>query len=683
MAARVYRSVLRLTAAFFAVQVFAVVILTLQVLYQPTPVELSVAEHNGTVLIRSGQDSVIFEQDCVDVTWQVDRIEAVFIGDDATTGTGSTAYCGEPPVFQVRFQDGARKTYTLNRDVVFSPARGLLLLATAGLFLYLVLIGPWTFPVNRPRFTHLPSWLNVYALLTIIFLLAMLAIILSNPLNTNNDVSLFLQIGAKILDGQRPYVDFFEINLPTIQYLSAIPVLLSRPLTINAITTFQLGMWLLLLYASFTSAYLVRRGLSAPSQNGFLIWVAPLSLVTVSLVTFGLEPGMPINFGQREHVFFLLFLPYVLTRWVRGNGVSVPAAVAFGIGFLAAMGVTIKPHFIVFPVIQELYWLFKRRQPRSLYAQPEIYGAAAFVALALIYVTFNFDVVQAYVGSVIPITSAGYGAYGGSSAASLIRENLDLLILVLALVIPTRFGNRHTAGLIPVMALLLLASIVVYVSQGKGWSYHALPIWFAKTIVFGLVFFQALKITLGRLSYPWGKPALLAPLALLFCVVGLSADLLIRASAHAYTSAILPNFYHIILERTQPGDPVLMISSGLSPTFPYLQIADRRQASRYLVAAPFSLLYHNQDLSDVYETTHDVPPFMQTYLDDLREDIARNRPNLILLDSSDTCQHCAPGLNIREYLAARNFIHDVIEPDYDLIYELDEESPELTIYQRR
>ena len=155
-----------------------------------------------------------------------------------------------------------------------------------------------------------------------------------HPLAINPDAAMHLSAGQMLLEGKRPYVDVIDTNPPLIFYLNVIPAFIAQVLSANAIVVFSITV-LVLVLASAWSVRLVVRGSQLEydqSELALLLfaWVAFAALTKYSELYITKLVGL---FGQREHIFMLLYLPLFVVRWVRWHGGRVRT------GLAAAMGV--------------------------------------------------------------------------------------------------------------------------------------------------------------------------------------------------------------------------------------------------------------------------------------------------------------------------------------------------------
>src|SRR5262249_39057847 len=79
------------------------------------------------------------------------------------------------------------------------------------------------------------------------------------------------------------------------------------------------------------------------------------------------------DFGQREHLFFLLYVPFFVAR---AAGATHGRGSDFARGVVAGIGVCVKPHFAVLVLAVEIYLLILRRDLRRV-ASLDIAGLIA------------------------------------------------------------------------------------------------------------------------------------------------------------------------------------------------------------------------------------------------------------------------------------------------------------------
>ena len=308
-------------------------------------------------------------------------------------------------------------------------------------------------------------------------------------IDTAPDVSWLLTLGERMLAGERPYVDFIEVNPPASMYLYLPALLLSRASGLSP--EFLVG---LLVFAGVCASLLFSVRLLV--RNGLIEEKTAWSLASAFAVVLLVLPAA--TFAQREHIALISFLPFLAVAWLRASQktVALQSAVIAGVG--AALTVVIKPHF-VFPVLFAAgAAAMLARSWRPIFALENWISAA----LALLYGAAVVVFYPAFVYEWIPIIAEVYVALKASV--------LDLLTLG---AIPFWFG-----ALLVILALkrrevlagpyiLLIASafgfLVSFFAQQKGLQYHSYPMLaliFAGAIV--ALFDRADVVRKERLTVP-------------------------------------------------------------------------------------------------------------------------------------------------------------------------------------
>ena len=204
---------------------------------------------------------------------------------------------------------------------------------------------------GRSRAGMTPSWDRFFILICA----ATFLLILIFPLSIHEDCALYLQCAELLLEGKLPYVDFVEINPPLIMYLSAVPVLIAGLVHVHPILIFQLFIFSLSVWSAWAMRSLLIRAKMNVSQDSS-------GMMAVAWISFSLIMLMEGMYGQREHLFILLFVPFLFVRWIRWNEGWLPPVLPTLIAIGAAAGVCLKPHFLIIVAAPELYWILSRRR---------------------------------------------------------------------------------------------------------------------------------------------------------------------------------------------------------------------------------------------------------------------------------------------------------------------------------
>lgn len=497
----------------------------------------------------------------------------------------------------------------------------------------------WQPGVRKMTFPILLSWIGIIGL------------VVAMPYRTSIDSAMYLDLGSRILAGEVPYVDFIEINPPTIYYLSAAVVWVSRIVQVHPTIVFQFVVSLLIALISYICTNLLR--LAFPDRQQF-----PHRLFTLVLSFSGVLFLLANGYGQREHIFVLLFLPWILLRWNRWQGNQVKGG--WAVGLACAVAVTLKPHFLLFPLGMEIYWILEHRSLRKLISiEWLVVILCAFFFGAGLFLPESIR--QGILNDLLPmVRSGGYAAYGSLSALIMILIVSARATPVIALLawIPGLINDKKTTSLLRTFSIFTLISILVFVQQGKGWDYHFIPAMTGSLVI--ILALYHIHTTGGNddLSVPGRKNWLnIIPLLL---IIPLLTFVPVKK-----VSGFLPWEQEVsesLLAYTQEGDPVLVVTNMLDP-YRATNMHGRTNVPTYHVAYPVAFEYYGS----AYDAEIRLEGFALRYLDTLQQDILNKKPIVILVENSNLCVACPVGFSYTAFLADVGFTSTIIEPDYTQI----------------
>jgi hypothetical protein len=493
------------------------------------------------------------------------------------------------------------------------------------------------------------------------------AFVAFDPLFLNHDNALFLEYAAMLLDGAVPYVGFMDLNPPLVVYLNTIPVAIARVAGASPIPVFTLTVAALAAAsAAWTFRLLGRRGAAiGPSER--LAVVFATCAVSVLLVATG-------EFGQREHVWILCYVPFLALRWGRWTGgeANVGRAEAAAAGVLAALGLYIKPWFVLAALAPEALWLARTRRWRAL-AAPEVAGAAAVgVAYALHFLAWTPEMREGFFARAIPLYVERYAAYNCSTEYLVGNYYVGPIAGAAAVAAGAAWLARPrlvARSLVETFAVFTAAGLAIYLLQLKGYLYHLVPVafgigWLAALAICGLASWLADEAREGNRA-PWAR-AVLPPVAAMLVLLFLSREIALlyeesradgRAGSHDTAAS------RAIERYSKPGDAVLSISTIPRPGYPAVMQTGRRPASRYIWAYPIALVYYDPENPSArvpYRAPGALDPEEQRYLDEMKADIARTAPAVIFVDNSPSAPACPPGFNVLAYLRHTGFLSDAM-----------------------
>ncbi|MCU0466502.1 MAG: hypothetical protein MUF38_18290 [Anaerolineae bacterium] len=474
------------------------------------------------------------------------------------------------------------------------------------------------------------------------------------------DVALYIEMGEKLLDGQRPYVDYEEINLPMVHFLSTVPALLGRLTGVPAHLFVHVFVFALLGVSVWTSHVLTRR-MEQPLA-GYLIGLC--------LVLMALNQYLFNDWGQREHLFALSFIPWILLRILRRSDNAPTGGIAFALGVWVGIGVSLKPYFVIIAVGVELLGLVRTR--RWAIWTPEVGGVMLVAALHGLYFVLNPDVLVGLV-EVLGHVQAGYGAYPSASVLRIFQVltvwfSTFILVLMNLLVLRIGFSPKFPKEIFIVLQAFTVLGLLTYMMQGKGWGYHAVPFYTGITITVGLLIGNQLQTI--AIQKPDRTTRLMRWITVVLPLLSLYYAVTLINNSHTEGSMVSTGFWRLsgyIHTYSASGNRIMVVDTNPDSAYPLLPINQRRHASRYAVAHPIGFAYYRYNGLPYEDPAHVVPVYAQTYLDHFVEDMRTHKPPLVIIRDSQ-CSACSLYLqSLHDYLAARGILAEVIEPDYDLL----------------
>lgn len=302
------------------------------------------------------------------------------------------------------------------------------------------------------------STILLFCALLLAFVLPMYRIYTGNH---NLDVVYHYEMGKYLLEGQKPYIDFTDMNFPTIWYLSTIPAAIS-----NIVGNESFTLLLCIIILTGVSFYFIQR---IVYDNNVLIKTEKNFFLIVFL--FVVSNFQANSYGQREHLFFVMYLPYILRRTFSINekkyGLSDTA-----IGCMAITGIMLKPYFVFAAIIVEIILFIRRNNLSKLHIH-------LFAGMAIGCFVWG-GILLYYIGDYLRVASYAASTYAGQNSIlgfnpleQIAIHKLSFIVYVSVLLFFIIFRiEKKTTVLHEVLTctgvLLLVAAIV----QMKGYDYH-------------------------------------------------------------------------------------------------------------------------------------------------------------------------------------------------------------------
>lgn len=295
----------------------------------------------------------------------------------------------------------------------------------------------------------------------IVLLLLLIGAWMQAQVHLNHDVGWITHSAGWMLEGRRFGSEIVDVNPPLIWFMSLPAAAMAKAGWMSEATAIRVYVWLLCLVSLFLCSRLLRGRRGA---QGVIDWAAPLCGAAFAMAVL---PAA--GFAQREHLAFVLGLPYVLLIVTRLDGGTTPAArMAIGCGVLGGIAFGFKPWLLAVPLLLEVMHLGTVRTLRSVWRPETIAMGATLVA----YVVAVFVFCPDYFRVGVPLALATYWAYENPRMNwRYWQDSLPPVVVAgLCLAIARQF---------PVLARALFAAFIGFSisnwAQRKGYGYHAYP----------------------------------------------------------------------------------------------------------------------------------------------------------------------------------------------------------------
>lgn len=465
----------------------------------------------------------------------------------------------------------------------------------------------------------------------------------------NHDSAALLQFAQRWLDGSTLYRDLIDVNPPLIFVLNLVPAAIARFTPISGpvaligctIALVAVGHRLLCRILQAGTGAGVGPG-HGPAPHAALAALLPALYLFIVVALPGKE------FTQREHLMVIAAIPYLVLAIGRLRGWPIARRTALATAMLAAVLFAIKPHFLLIPVLVEAYVVL-RRGLRGALADP-VPWAMAFVFL--LYGAFMLLVTPRYLDFIVPMIIGQYVGLGDlGPIGTLLKTPLGASTVMLAvLAVVARVVRNPIAT--PIV-LAALAGVVITLVQGKGWPYHRLPLE-SFVLVLGAILLDQAFDAFGPAAAHRRRHAIAALVASVvigcYYTSGLLRETFLRQGTFAQSQA------GQLLERygaEAARGPVLILSPGIYPHYPFLNYAGSPMAMRFMSLWPIQGAYSRcTDDGRLYRLPAQMGRTEAYAYQAVIEDFVRNKPHLVIVDKQPGIRIChGQGFDFLDYFS--------------------------------
>jgi hypothetical protein len=348
-----------------------------------------------------------------------------------------------------------------------------------------------------------PMYFGLIALIFIIsFFLQLFT--LANP-----DLAWLAFATEKMLGGATLYQDLMEPNPPLIFWLYTTPIWLAELFSFSLVFTLKIFILGLVASVLYACAMILKSSSLWQEKERYSFLIALAAALLLSADSY-------MVFAQREHLLVILLLPYVLLQFPSVSRHNLSAGFQGIVGFSAAIGLCLKPHFFVILFCLGLCRWIQSRSLRQILGTAEmaILGVTiSYSAVVCIFTPQYFDWLR--------IFSSVYGAHGFFKwnaldvAICFVGSGLTGVIIALTLGLFRSEGKIFLQQDKIYLAAVACGAYLEGLLQFKIWEYISYPF-----VAFGIVFMAAV-ILLRPVTHfaafalmawffytpaPWGDP---------------------------------------------------------------------------------------------------------------------------------------------------------------------------------
>lgn len=300
----------------------------------------------------------------------------------------------------------------------------------------------------------------------------------------NHDTVWYLIATERWLAGAELYADIVEVNPPINFYYTVPAVLIAQVLQISPLNG-QYIAFAMLLSVSLAWCW---RILSVAQVFSFSRQIVFILCVGVAVVV----PAMS-DLVQRDHIFVVFLLPWLFGQ-LQATGPHPQHARALRACF-AALGVMLKPYFVLIPLAITLWQVVTRRSWKPILAIENM----IFVAIGLAYIGFVWVMHPLYFTQIMPIARDVYGSYGTDPVALVSRFQLTVTgpLLIAMMLVMRSTAASYDFG---VFATASIGAALIYFAQQKGFDYHTLPFMILACLAIIWAIFHASQLTISGVA---------------------------------------------------------------------------------------------------------------------------------------------------------------------------------------
>jgi hypothetical protein len=440
-----------------------------------------------------------------------------------------------------------------------------------------------------------------------------------------------------MFSGKIPYVDFFTDTVPMVFYLASIPTYFANQLHLHPIMVFNfcvlsLSWILLILVTSLVKAH------SSKSTIALVVVFALLPLL------------FRFQFGQIDYVFFVLFFPFMLARWLRWQGQFLGGVSSMGAGIAGGIAINLNPLFCLFPAALELFWFLKRRTVANLFSKEmkTFYLLCAFYWLH--FVAYPAKIFSSILHSVISSLILQVSCHDPFLMYQGASPDQRVYIYIFAVLVTLGLASRHQCSFLLPLILFDFVAFMLFLLNGRGSSADLLLVNVANIMLLPVVCLSLLK-ALPKPNFVIARKSLLlmaislTGLCLVYQLLTIDYTQFQSLKHLGYrgyqNKQDLAPFADFLEKDSRPGETVLFLTNEIEPAYPLLLQLRRLPGSYYLCGNPifrWQLAYDQRAAKQLWQEQFEAVPAK------LASDLITKRPVLVFLESGQPWEELRKGI---------------------------------------
>ncbi|WP_039396017.1 GtrA family protein [Novosphingobium sp. MBES04] len=416
----------------------------------------------------------------------------------------------------------------------------------------------------------------------------------------HHDVAWYLIATSKWIEGAHLYRDIIEVN-PPLNFYFTLPVILISKLTGADPANSQYIFISIVAFTSINWCWSILKGAKQLTTAQRAVF---LSLCAIAIFAPSLG-----DIAQRDQLLVILILPWLLGEMPSVGQVGRVARVARTI--CAALGICLKPHFVVIPMAVSGWHVVQQRSLRPLLSTSNV----TFLISGLAYLAMVWLLHPEYFLEIVPAARLVYGAYGVDPKGILLSFGLLPLLILAGLTVS--FVRKNRPADIGLLICASLAGLGSYLLQWTGYRYQAIPF-----------------IALSLISLSWAMVSVKGQVAQRVVFALIFAMVMVQSYHHGfYRNSLVQE----LEEDIRPGSTFFVFSTHVYAGPPVAVALKADWASRYpalwFVPGAVNAIENGSCPSEVPRCAALSELADQTRRD-VMDDLAAARPRILVFDTT-------------------------------------------------